>query len=118
MAATSLDERRSGLSLLRSYWPAWLDVFGWVGRISETRYWAWLMLLPGFLLISVVIFYPVISGMWLSLHEYNLLRPARGQPFVGLQQFIDLLETRSSGCRCATRPTSASSTCSIPSCWA
>lgn len=50
------------------------------------------MLLPGFLLISVVIFYPVISGIWLSLHEYNLLRPARGQPFVGLQQFIDLLD--------------------------
>ncbi|MCY4024340.1 MAG: sugar ABC transporter permease [Anaerolineaceae bacterium] len=89
--AAAPAERRSGLSLLRSHWPAWLDVFAWVGRISETRYWAWLMLLPGFLLISVVIFYPVISGIWLSLHEYNLLRPARGQPFVGLQQFIDLL---------------------------
>lgn len=73
-------------SLLR-----WLNPWPLVGRVSETRYWAWLMILPGLLLISVVIFYPVLSGMWLSLHELKLLRPQLGQPFVGLQQFRDLL---------------------------
>lgn len=68
-----------------------LNPFSLIGRISETKYWAYLMILPGLLLVSVVIFYPVISGIWLSFHEYNLLRPKAGQPWVGLEQYQELI---------------------------
>ena len=74
----------------RSLIPRWLNPLPIIGMISETRYWAYLMLIPGILLISVVIFYPVISGIRLSFHEYKLLRPNLGQPYVGLDQYVDL----------------------------
>ena len=70
--------------------PQWFNPLYVIGQISESRYWAYLMLVPGFALISVIIFYPVLSGIWLSFHELKLLRPQLGQPFVGLKQYRDL----------------------------
>lgn len=61
-----------------------------LGHVSETRYWAYLLLLPSLVLVLAVIVYPVASGIWLSLHEFNLLRPKLGMRFVGLQQFREL----------------------------
>jgi len=69
-----------------------LNPFNWIGRISETRYWAYLMILPGLLLISVVVFYPVFNGIWLSFHRYNLLRLNQGQPWIGLEQYEKLFD--------------------------
>ena len=74
----------------RTLVPRWLNPLPVIGIISETRYWAYLMLIPGIILISVVIFYPVLSGIRLSFHEYKLLRPNLGQPYVGLDQYVDL----------------------------
>ena len=61
-----------------------------LGQVSETRYWAYVLLLPSLVLVAAVIVYPVASGIWLSLHEFNLLRPKLGMRFVGLQQFSEL----------------------------
>lgn len=62
-----------------------------LGLVSETRYWAYLLLLPSLVLVAAVIVYPVASGIWLSFHEFNLLRPKLGMRFVGLQQFREFL---------------------------
>lgn len=49
------------------------------------------MLIPAFALVSVVIFYPITHGIWLSFHELLLLRTQLGRPFVGLKHFIELM---------------------------
>lgn len=61
-----------------------------IGEISEGRYWAYLLLLPSFILVAAVVLYPVISGIWLSFHQFNIMRIARGMRFVGLDQYINL----------------------------
>jgi multiple sugar transport system permease protein len=63
-----------------------------IGVISETRYWAYFMLIPSALLISIVILYPVARGIVLSFHEYQLLRPQLGEPFVGLKHYAELIQ--------------------------
>ena len=58
--------------------------------MSETHYWVYLLLLPSLVLVAAVVVYPVASGTWLSLHEFNLLRAKLGMRFVGFQQFREL----------------------------
>ncbi len=61
-----------------------------LAQISETRYWAYLLLLPSLILVLTVILYPVGYGLYLSLHQFNLMRAAQGMTFVGLQQYTEL----------------------------
>ncbi len=56
---------------------------------SETRHWAYLLLLPSPLLVVAVAIYPVAYRVWLSFQSYNLLRWPIPR-FVGLQQWPDL----------------------------
>src|SRR4029450_4980540 len=79
--------RRATLGVSRSSRPGPLAL---LGQVSETRYWAYLLLLPSLILVVAVIVYPVASGIWLSFHEFNLLRAKLGMRFVGLQQFREL----------------------------
>src|ERR1700716_824079 len=60
-----------------------------LGDLSESRRWAYYLLLPSLLLVSAVALYPVVSGVWLSFQRYNLLRAAVPS-FVGLMQYTDL----------------------------
>src|ERR1700730_3423404 len=60
-----------------------------LGDISETRRWAYFLLLPSLLLVAAVAMYPVASGVWLSFQRYNLLR-SPVPSFVGLMQYADL----------------------------
>lgn len=63
---------------------------GWrLSELSESRYWAYYLLLPSLVLVALVALYPVISGVWLSFQRYNLLR-APVPSFVGLSQYADL----------------------------
>jgi multiple sugar transport system permease protein len=64
--------------------PAWR-----LEDLSESRYWAYYLLLPSLLLVAAVALYPVTSGVWLSFQRYNLLR-APVPSFVGLMQYADL----------------------------
>jgi multiple sugar transport system permease protein len=59
------------------------------GDLSESRYWAYYLLLPSLLLVGAVAIYPVASGVWLSFQRYHLLR-APVPSFVGLMQYADL----------------------------
>jgi len=91
MSQLANADARNKLQSFLSLYLQKLNPFSLIGHISETKYWAYLMILPGLLLVSVVIFYPVVSGIWLSFHKYNLLRPKAGQPWVGLEQYQELI---------------------------
>jgi multiple sugar transport system permease protein len=63
---------------------------GWgLADLSETRRWAYFLLLPSLLLVAAVAIYPVASGVWLSFQRYNLLRTPV-PVFYGLGQYADL----------------------------
>jgi multiple sugar transport system permease protein len=48
----------------------------------------YLFMAPYLLLFGVFILYPVIFGLWISLHNWDYLLP--GKPWVGLQNYADL----------------------------
>jgi multiple sugar transport system permease protein len=62
----------------------------WIGELSETRYWMYLLLLPSLILILAVVLYPTVYGMQLSFREMRLNRPALGSGFVGLKHYLRL----------------------------
>jgi multiple sugar transport system permease protein len=47
------------------------------------------ILVPTVAILLVFRFLPMLQAFWISLHEYDLIRPPR---FVGLENFIDLLQ--------------------------
>lgn len=58
----------------------------WLGSRKTMAY---LMVLPAIIIIVGVVFYPIVSAFWLSLHAIDLRYPQEGQPFVGLQNYTD-----------------------------
>src|SRR3981189_2635687 len=73
-----------------SFKPAIARPAAWrMGDLSESRRWAYYLLLPSLLLVTAVALYPVVSGVWLSFQRYNLLR-APVPSFIGLAQYADL----------------------------
>jgi multiple sugar transport system permease protein len=67
------------------------NLFERLGEISEGRFWAYLLLMPSFVLVTAVVIYPVISGIWLSFQQFNIMRINQGMRFVGLDQYMALL---------------------------
>ena len=62
--------------------------------IPERRL-AWLMTTPSMLLIALVAVYPILYAIWLSMHEYSLIRAGVSrwaEPF-GLGNYIDAFQT-------------------------
>ncbi|QXJ39947.1 Trehalose transport system permease protein SugA [Parageobacillus caldoxylosilyticus] len=51
----------------------------------------WLMVAPALLAVAAVALYPIVHTFWLSLHTVKLTEPGLGRPFVGLQNYINLL---------------------------
>jgi multiple sugar transport system permease protein len=63
---------------------------GWrPADLSESRRWAYYLLLPSLIMVAAVAVYPVGSGVWLSFQRYNLLR-APVPIFIGLEQYANL----------------------------
>jgi multiple sugar transport system permease protein len=50
-----------------------------------------LLLLPCFVFVCVFAFYPIVYSVWLSLHSVVLGLPQLGQPFVGFENYSELL---------------------------
>lgn len=59
----------------------------WLGELSETRYWMYLLLLPSAVLILAVVVYPTLYGFQLSFREMRLTRPDLGTGFVGFKHY-------------------------------
>ena len=53
---------------------------------------AYLLILPSIILISLIYFYPVASGLWQSLHNFNRVRPW-AYKFVGFDNYVTALRT-------------------------
>src|SRR5437763_1165 len=60
-----------------------------LGELSESKHWAYYLLVPSLVLVAAVAVYPVASGVWLSFQRYNLLR-APSPSFTGLAQYVYL----------------------------
>ncbi len=58
------------------------------GRGRRKTLTAYLFLTPFLVLFCVFVVAPIITGLWVSLHDWNPLLPR--QPFVGLQNYIEL----------------------------
>jgi len=60
-------------------------------RLREDRILAAVLLAPALLIIAVVTIYPLLHSFWISLHAWNLMKPKEGNPFVGLDNYINTL---------------------------
>ncbi len=59
---------------------------------TEKRKFSWtpyLFILPHLIFFAVFVCWPFINGLWISLQQYDYLRPAQNA-FIGLQNYIDL----------------------------
>jgi len=45
---------------------------------------------PAFIVIAIILVYPLGYSLWLSFHEWTLRGFRQGVPFVGLQNYVDL----------------------------
>jgi ABC-type sugar transport system permease subunit len=46
---------------------------------------------PAFLVLAVILVYPLGYSFWLSFHEWTLRGFRKGVPFVGLENYLELL---------------------------
>lgn len=59
---------------------------------TTERLLAWALIVPAFIVVFALIFMPIVRAFWMSLHIIDLKRPALGQPFVGLANYIDIFQ--------------------------
>ncbi len=64
-------------------------------RGNPERRVAWLMTTPSMVLIALVAVYPILYAIWLSMHEYSLIRAgvSRWASPAGLGNYIDAFQT-------------------------
>lgn len=60
---------------------------------AEARF-AWLLTAPALILIFALLLAPIVSSFWLSLHRIELTNPFAGRPFVGLGNYLSILQSR------------------------
>jgi multiple sugar transport system permease protein len=61
-------------------------------NFSERKHWPWFLLAPSLLLIALVVLYPTLWGISLSVREMRLNRPDLGTGFVGAKHYLALLD--------------------------
>lgn len=52
----------------------------------------YLLIAPAFLLLGAVIVYPVGRALWMSLHEIVLTNPGGGTPFIGIENYVEIVQ--------------------------
>ena len=60
---------------------------------AQDRRLGFYLLLPSIIILFAIIVYPIGYSLWLSFHNLNINNPAKGQQFVGLQNYIDVLKS-------------------------
>ena len=53
---------------------------------------AWIMMAPAIMMKLIISVYPVLRTFWLSLHEMVLTDPGSGYPFIGLENYMEILK--------------------------
>ncbi|MBN1265935.1 MAG: sugar ABC transporter permease [Anaerolineales bacterium] len=66
-------------------------VRSWSRKKREEMLLAFFLLAPAALIIAVVTVYPLLRSLWISLLKWNLMKPQEGHPFVGMQNYRDVL---------------------------
>ncbi len=64
---------------------------GIVGAESREARLAWAFVLPALATIVLIAFFPLLRTVWESFHVHDLRMPWRGQPFVWLANYIEVL---------------------------
>ncbi len=59
--------------------------------LGQERFFAFLLLVPCFVFVIIFAFYPIAYSVYLSLHRIILSLPGLQQPFVGLENYKQLL---------------------------
>ncbi len=49
------------------------------------------LITPALLIMAVVTIFPLLRSLWVSMHKWDLMRPQEGHPFVGLDNYADIL---------------------------
>lgn len=62
---------------------------GGIGRALPSALWPWLLLLPAFISLGSVSFYPIINGLYLSFTNRSLI--TQDNDFVGIANYVQLL---------------------------
>lgn len=62
-----------------------------IGRLSDSRAWPYLLLVPSLVLVLGVVIYPTISGIDMSFRQMRLNRLNLGTGYVGLAHYVELL---------------------------
>jgi multiple sugar transport system permease protein len=65
-----------------------------ISQLTRERIFGFSLLIPCFLLVLTLAFYPIIYSFYLSMHKIILGIPAIGQPFVGLDNYRALVSDR------------------------
>lgn len=61
---------------------------------TREKIFALALIVPCFLFITIFAFYPILYSFYLSFHRLILALPSLGQPFVGLENYRELLNDR------------------------
>ncbi len=52
-----------------------------------------LLISPAFIAIFAVLVYPLFRAIWMSFHKIILTKPKLGQPFIGLENYIEVINS-------------------------
>ena len=58
---------------------------------GRERVMAWALVIPALIVVFALILMPILRAFWMSLHLVNLKLPALGQPWVGLGNYIGIV---------------------------
>ncbi len=61
-------------------------------KIKSDEATGWFMIFPALAFVGTLILYPAVNSFTLSLHQIYLGLPALGEPFVGLDNYLHLLQ--------------------------
>jgi multiple sugar transport system permease protein len=62
------------------------------GTNMKKNWMGYVLIAPAFLLLGAVIVYPVGRALWMSLHKIVLTQPLSGNPFVGLENYVEMVQ--------------------------
>lgn len=58
------------------------------------RWLAWALIMPALFVVFALILMPIFQALWMSLHVVDLKRPQEGMPFIGLRNYIEIVQSK------------------------